>query len=162
MTTNEELSDDQERDTDADAAALLHHLELSDDVDNPIPAALRKTRPGFPELWGMAELMAYADGVAARLGREPLTPGRAWTWDRLQGFPEPVARLSMANVYLAHELKKFVDDRYSTRRFGATTPIDAQQRAEILHDYGLMSAPAAATKHGVSLSTVKRIWQAGR
>lgn len=130
--------------------------------DDAVPLDLRKThRPGLPQLWGVAEMTAYANRVAEQLGKPPLGPGRAWTWYRIEGFPAPVAELEMGGVWLAAELIPWIDTRMSTDRF-ATTPIDEDTKAAILREEGVLSSRATAVKYGVSKTTVMRIWSGHR
>lgn len=118
-----------------------------------------RTRDGHPEMWGQAEIAEYANEVADKLGRPRPRRGRTWTWDRLAGFPKPVAELQMGNVYLAGEIRPWVDQwmqraevRHSTKALPEAT------RAAILQDKGTGSIAEVAAKHGVGSSTVHRIW----
>ena len=134
-----------------------------DTVGEPsIPLSLRKThRPGLPQLWGVAEMTAYANQVADRLGKPRPGTGRAWTWYRIAGFPAPVAQLEMGGVWLAAELVPWIDERMAMDRF-SNTPIDEATKRAILDDEGKLSATRAAQKYGVSESSVRRIWTGRR
>jgi len=125
-------------------------------MDDPLDT----TRTGIPTLWGIAEMTIYADQVADRLGKPRPGRGRAWTWDRIEGFPKPLARLHAGNVYLAEEVRPWIEERISMERF-RTTPIDEPTRQAILADQGTLTTKAAAVKHRVSTSSVNRIWIAG-
>lgn len=121
------------------------------------------TREGYPTLWGQGEMAAYADIIADQTGQPRLRHGRTWTWDRLPGFPSPVARLQMGNVYLADEMRPWIINYFassSTRR--NTAPTSVEVREAILADQEGGSVAAVAARHGVSPSTAWRILQGRR
>ncbi len=121
----------------------------------------RTTREGFPTLWGQGELASYAVAYAAEVGKPAPRPGRTWTWDRLAGFPQPVARLQAGNVWLADELIPWIQTRIRTQPedLHNTAKIPDDVRAQILaaKDDG-QSLRAVAARYGVGHMTVRRIW----
>lgn len=136
---------------------------MSENVVGPgvvIPPELVTTTRG-PVLWGSAEITAFANMVAAELGKPPLGFGRVWTWPRVAGFPAPYATLSMGNVYLATEIVPWVRERMSAERF-PTSPIDDELREAIRREKGFTTSRECAQKHGVNKSTVTRIWRGDR
>lgn len=124
------------------------------------PGVATGTRAGFPELWGVGEIQAFAGEVAARIGKGAPGVAAVWGWSRISDFPEPVASLEMGYVYLAREVRPwveaFVERQPDSPR--STERVPEEVRKAIVSEKGKASIRKAAAKYGVGHSTVQRIW----
>lgn len=120
------------------------------------------TREGLPEVWGVSEILEFANEQLAQVDKPPLNKVTVAGWCRLAGFPQPAFDLRMGTGWIADEVRPWVLNRLArpgmrSGRKGNALPPETRAAIAATRGTGRRLTQVAAD-FGVGQNTVARIW----